>query len=63
MPKEVVNIIRFGRSTAQQKPSGGVRGIVAREVLRRLMAQTIAQQLGPAMETFTTLFRFALTTR
>ena len=41
----------------------GVRGIVAGEVLRRLVARTMAQQLGPAVENFTAPFQFALTTR
>ena len=58
-----MNIIRLGRLTAFQKPTGGVRGIVAGEVLRRLVARTMAQQLGPAVETFTAPFQFALTTR
>ena len=63
VPQEVVNIIRLGRLTAMQKPTGGVRGIVAGEVLRRLVARTMAQQLGPAVENFTAPFQFALTTR
>ena len=58
-----VNIIRLGRLTALQKPTGDVRGIVAGEVLRRLVARTMAQQLGPAVENFTASFQFALTIR
>ena len=61
--EEVVNIIRLGRLIALQKPTGGVRGIVAGEVQRRLVARTMAQQLGPAVENFRAPFQFALTTR
>ena len=63
VPLEVLNIILLGRLTALQKPTGGVRGIVAGEVLRRLVARTMAQQLGPAVGNFTAPFQFALTTR
>ena len=63
VPLEVLNIILLGRLTALQKPTGRVRGIVAGEVLRRLVARTMAQQLGPAVGNFTAPFQFALTTR
>ena len=46
--------------TALQKPSGGVRGIVAGEVLRRLVRNGAP---GPAVEDFTAPFQFAITTR
>ena len=36
--------------TALQKPSGRVRGIVAGDIVRRLVARTMAQQLSPAVE-------------
>ena len=36
--------------TALRKKDGGVRGIVVGEVIRRLVARTVAQQLGPAVE-------------
>ena len=61
--EEVVKTIQLGRLAALQKPTGGVRGIVAGEVLRRLVARTMVQQLRPAMGTFTAPFQFALTTR
>ena len=47
MPGEVVQAIKLGRMTVLQKEGGGVRGIVAGEVIRRVAAKTIAQQLGP----------------
>ena len=49
--------------TALQRNGGGVRGSVAGEVLRRLVARTIAQQLGPAVEAATAPFHYALSTK
>ena len=40
-----------------------MRGIVVGEVIRRLVARTIAQQLGPAVEAATSPFQFALSTK
>ena len=45
--------------TALQKPTGGVRGIVAGDIIRRL----VGRQLGPAVERATSLFQRALSTR
>ena len=53
----------MGRLTALQKPNGGVRGIEAGDVFRRLVARTIPQQLGPAVERATSPFQYALSTR
>ena len=39
----IVDAIRLGRITALTKPNGGVRGIVAGDVIRRFTARTIAQ--------------------
>ena len=50
VPEEIVDAIRLGRLTALQKPNGGVRGIVSGDVVRRLVARTIAQQLTPAVQ-------------
>ena len=44
IPEEVVKAIRLGRMTALQKPDGGVWGVVAGNVFRRLVARTLAQQ-------------------
>ena len=38
VPDEVVDVVRLERLTALQKPSGGVRGIVAGDIIRRLVA-------------------------
>ena len=35
-------MVRSGRLTALSKPDGGVRGIVSGDVIRRLVARTIA---------------------
>ena len=40
--------LRMGRMTALRKRTGGVRGIVVGEILRRLVARTIAPSLGDA---------------
>ena len=62
-PDVVVDAIRLGRITALSKPSGGVRGIVSGDIIRRLVARTVAQQLNPEVEKATAPFQFALTTR
>ena len=59
----IVDAIRLGRMTALTKPNGGVRGIVAGDVIRRLTARTIAQQLGKVVEAATAPFQYALSTR
>ena len=48
VPPEVMRLVRGGRLTALAKPDGGVRGIVAGDVIRRLLAQTMSQQLSKA---------------
>ena len=50
VPVEVIPLLRLGRITALQKPSGGIRGIVVGDVFRRLVARTMAQQLNAAVE-------------
>ena len=62
-PDVVVDAIRLGRITALLKPSGGVRGTVSGDIIRRLVARTVAQQLNPEVEKATAPFQFALTTR
>ena len=53
VPPVVVNMVRCGRMTVLAKPDGGVRGVVSGDVLRRLVARTMAQQLGPAVKAAT----------
>ena len=59
----IADAIRLGRMTALTKPNGGVRGIVAGDVIRRLTARTIAQQLDKVVEAATAPFQYALSTR
>ena len=40
-----------------------MRGIIVGDFVRRLVARTLAQQLGPAVESATALFQFALSTK
>ena len=63
VPPSIVDAIRQGRLTALRKPNGGVRGIVVGDVIRRVVARTLAQQLGPAVEGATALFQYALSTK
>ena len=45
-----IDLIIVGRLTALSKPDGGVRGTVASDVIRRLVARTMSQQLSEAVE-------------
>ena len=63
MPAEILQAVRIGRMTALQKPQGGIRGIVVGDFIRRVVARTLAQQLGPAVEQDTSPFQFALSTK
>ena len=45
------------------KPDGGVRGNVAGDVFRRLVARTMSQQLDPAVERATSPDQYAMTTK
>ena len=55
--------MRLGRLTALQKLDGGVRSIVAGDVVRRLVARTMSQQLMEDVERATAPFQYALSTR
>ena len=46
--------------TVLRKTNGGDRGIVVGDVLRRLVARTMAQQLGPQVEAATAPHQYAL---
>ena len=63
VPPSVRDTVRLGRLTALQKPDGGVRGIVAGDVVRRLVAKTMSQQMMEAVQGATALFQYALATR
>ena len=55
--------MRLGRLIALRKADGGIRGIVASDVVRRLVSRTITQQLGDAALAATSPFQYALSTR
>ena len=63
VPDEIVDVVGLGRMTALCKPNGGVRGIVAGEMVRRLVARTISQQISKAVEQATSPFQHALSTK
>ena len=55
----IVNLIRMGGLTVLSKFDGGVRGIVAGDVVHKLVARMISQQLAPAVESATSPHQFA----
>ena len=63
VPALVRDAVRLGRLTALQKPNGGVRGIVAGNIVRPLVARTMSQQLMKDVERATAPFQYALSTR
>ena len=63
IPEEILAALRVGQMTALQKPNGGVRGIVVGDVIRRLVAKTMAKQFMARFETATKPFQYALATR
>ena len=63
IPDVALELLRSGRLTALSKPDGGVWGIVAGDVIRRLVGRTIAQQLSKAVETATAPNQYVLSTR
>ena len=63
VPDGVVDFVRLGRLTALTKPDGGVRGIVAGDVVQRLVARTMSRQLGQAVQRATSPCQCAMTTK
>ena len=63
VPHTILEAIRLGRLTALQKPDGGVRGIVVGDIIRRLVARTIAKQISEKVEAATAPFQYALKTK
>ena len=61
--RDVAESLRMARLTALAKKSGGVRGIATGEVLRRLVARTVAQQFAKQFDAATQPYQFALSTR
>ena len=63
VPHSIREAVRLGRLTALQKPNGGVRGIVAEDIVRRIVARTMSQQLMSEVQLATAPFQYALATK
>ena len=63
VPESIQTAVKLGRMTALSKADGGVRGIVAGDVVRRLVARTMSQQLMEAVQSATSPFQHAMATR
>ena len=63
VPTSIAAAIGFGRVVALQKNNGRVRGIIIGDVLRRLVARSLAQQHATAIHTTCAPRQFALSTR
>ena len=63
VPIPVIEAVRMERMTSLRKPAGGVRGIVVGDVIRRLVARTVAQQVSSDVEKATAPYQYALSTR
>ena len=53
----------WGRMTALEKPNGGVYGIVVGDIVRRLVARTMSQQMMEEVQSATAPFQIAMSTR
>ena len=62
MPSDMVAGLRIGRMVALTKPFGGVRAFVMRNVFRRLVSRTCAQQAAGAFQAVCAPFQYALST-
>ena len=58
VPEEIIEALRLGRLTALSKPDGGVRGIVVGDILRRMVARTLAKQISKKVEEGTAPFQY-----
>ena len=63
VPRSIGEAILLGRFAALQKPSGSVRGIVAGDIVRRLVARTMSQQLMLEVQNASAPFQYALATK
>ena len=63
VPESIQTAVKLGRMTALRKADCGVRGIVAGDVVRRLVARTMSQQLMEAVQSATSPFQHAMATR
>ena len=63
VPQSAIAGLALGRLVAISKPSGGTRGLVVGDALRRLVARTIAQQFAAQFEDLCNPHQHALSTR
>ena len=63
IPSTIAAAIGLGRMIALQKPSGGVRGLVVGDFLRRLVARSLAQHYASDFDAKCHPFQYALSTR
>ena len=63
IPLAIQACIRLGRLTALQKPNGGVRGIVSGDIVRRLVARTMSQQLMDSVQRATAPYQYAMSSK
>ena len=62
LPEPIISAIRLGWLTALTNKGGGVRGIIAGDVFRRLVARTVSQQLSEPVKQATSPHQYALST-
>ena len=63
VPEPVLAGLRVGRVVALRKSNGRVRALVVGDVMRRLVARTLAQQFAPAFEAACLPHQYGLSTR
>ena len=63
LPPSIASALGLGRLVALRKPTGGVRGLVVGDFLRRLVARTPAQHYSRHIDEATRPHQFALSTR
>ena len=63
VPTAIAAAIALGRLVALRKPSGGSRGLVVGDLLRRLVARTLAQQFSQQLDAACHPHQYALSTR
>ena len=63
IPHDIANALCSGALTAIPKPAGGIRGIVAGEVMKRLVSKTLAKQFMSEFQRTCHSHQFGLNTR
>ena len=63
VPESIQTAVKLGRMIALSKADGGVGGIVAGDVIRRLVARTMSKQLMEAVQSATSPFQYAMATK